>query len=157
MDTYLLKKQTIDDLPGTEKTHFLNDAAVRTQKSLGDLTGLANIGFHLITVPPGQQSTELHQHYFEEECVYVMAGEATAVIGSEQYSISAGDFIGYRAGGLAHTISNSSQQPLTLIVVGQRLAHDVCDYPEKNKRLFRSRGLPWDLANKNQLIDPKSG
>ncbi|RTZ22051.1 cupin, partial [Vibrio penaeicida] len=35
----LIKKQEIDEFEGTNKTHFLNKNAQRTNKSLGDLAG----------------------------------------------------------------------------------------------------------------------
>ena len=62
MDRYILKKSEIEDLPGIDKTHFLNDDAKRNNKSLGDLTGITGFGFHIIEVPPSCESTEYHQH-----------------------------------------------------------------------------------------------
>lgn len=97
-------------------------------KSLRDLTGLSGIGFHIIEIQPGYESTELHQHYYEDECLYILEGEAEATIGDRTYPVKAGDFIGYRAGGEAHTLKNNSDSILKCIVVGQRLEHDVADY-----------------------------
>jgi uncharacterized cupin superfamily protein len=37
------------------------------------------------------------------------------------------------------------------IVVGQRLNHDVADYPNKGKRIFRNEGLPWTLGDYDAL------
>ncbi len=71
----------------------------------GDLTGLTGLGFHIIEVEPGRDTTEYHVHYHEDECVYVLSGTATAYIGGEEYQISEGDFVGYRAGGEAHGIT----------------------------------------------------
>jgi len=157
MDKYLVTKEEIDDYPGIEKTHFLNSNAVRRNKSLGDLTGLSGIGFHIIEVAPGFESTECHRHYFEEECVYILAGEAKARIGDEIAHVKAGDFIGYRAGGLAHSLKNTGEQVLKCIVVGQRLAHDVADYPDLNKRIFRNKELPWNLVNIDAIATPVAG
>jgi uncharacterized cupin superfamily protein len=33
-------------------------------------------------------------------------------------------------------LSNTGRIPLVLIVAGQRLEQDVCDYPHKGKRLY---------------------
>jgi uncharacterized cupin superfamily protein len=63
------------------------------------------------------------------------------VIGDEEFIIGPGDFIGYRKGGLAHSIRNTGAEVLRCIVVGERLPHDVCDYPRQNKRLFRNPGI----------------
>jgi len=66
-DKYLIKADEIAKLAGTDKVHFLNDNAKRINKSLGDMTGLTGLGFHIISVPPGCESTEYHVHYFEDE------------------------------------------------------------------------------------------
>lgn len=157
MDGYILRKAQIDAFEGVDKTHFLNPNARRRNKSLGDLTGLAGLGFHLIEVPPGCASTEFHRHYFEEECVYLLEGEAEARIGEDCYPVAAGDFIGYRAGGEAHSLRNTGTTPLKCIVVGQRLAQDVGDYPDLNQRLYRNRGLPWNLVDLEAVVEPEAG
>lgn len=55
MDKYQIIKAEIEQFAGASKTHFLNE---NTQnKSLGDLTGLTGLGFHLIEVQPGYEST----------------------------------------------------------------------------------------------------
>ncbi len=157
MEKYLLTREEIEAMTGLSKTHFLNDRAQRINKSLGDLTGLTGIGFHIIEVQAGFQTTETHKHYYEDECVYVLEGEAEALIGDERHPIKTGDFIGYRAGGLAHTITNTGSGVLRCIVVGQRLAHDVGDYPEQNKRLYRQQGMPWNLVDMDAISEPVAG
>ncbi|WDE14088.1 cupin domain-containing protein [Thalassomonas haliotis] len=157
MEKYIVTKQEIADYPGIEKTHFLNSNAVRRNKSLGDLTGLNGIGFHIIEIEPGFDSTEFHQHYFEEECVYILAGEAEARIGDNISLVKAGDFIGYRAGGLAHSLKNIGDQVLLCIVVGQRLQHDVADYPDLKKRLYRNKGRQWNLVDIAAIETPVAG
>ncbi len=157
MSQYLIKKAEIDAMEGLPKQHFLNPNAQRINKSLGDLAGITGFGFHLIEVPPGRESTEYHRHHYEDECVYVLSGSGLAKIGDEQYDIAAGDFIGYRAGGEAHTLVNTDGETLRCIVVGQRLDHDVADYPRLNKRLYRNAGQPWDLVSTDQLCHPVAG
>ncbi|MEM7539607.1 MAG: cupin domain-containing protein [Chloroflexota bacterium] len=147
MDKYIVTAEEIDAYEGIEKTHFLNDNAKRNNKSLGDLTGLTGLGFHIIEVQPGHETTEFHVHHYEDECVYILEGQADAVIGDTVTPVKAGDFIGYRAGGEAHTIKNTSNGVLKCIVVGQRLAHDVGDYPNLQKRIFRNIGMKWDLVD----------
>ncbi|WP_407496123.1 cupin domain-containing protein [Pseudooceanicola sp. MF1-13] len=154
-DTYLVKAADIAAMEGLPKVHFLNDNARRVNKSLGDLTGLTGFGFHLIEVPPGCESTEKHLHHFEDECVYVLEGQATAVIGDEEHAIGPGDFIGYRKGGLAHTIRNTGDGPFRCIVVGERLAHDVGDYPDLGKRIYRNAGQPWNLVDHENIVTPQ--
>ena len=157
MEKYLVTKEEIESYEGLEKTHFLNSNARRLNKSLGDLTGLKNIGFHIIEVEPGRESTEFHMHYHEEECVYVLEGEAEATIGESVYPVKAGDFIGYRAGGKPHKLKNTGNSIFKCIVVGQRLDHDIGDYPNVQKRIYRSKGLKWNLVDMKNIAEPVAG
>lgn len=156
-EQYVIKRADIEAMEGTPKQHFLNPNAKRTNKSLGDLTGLQRMGFHIIELPPGSESTEAHVHYQEEECTYVLEGSGEVLLGEERVAIEAGDFIGYRAGGKAHTMYNTSSTPLRCIVVGLRLPFDVADYPRLNKRIYRQDGQPWDLIDLAQVSHPKAG
>ncbi|WP_417808958.1 cupin domain-containing protein [Thioclava sp.] len=150
-DRYLIRAAEIAAMEGLAKTHFLNDNAQRINKSLGDATGLTGIGVHLIEVAPGCESTEFHRHFHEDEAIFVLSGTATARIGDAREAIGPGDFIGYRAGGLAHAIENTGTEILRLLVIGQRLPHDVGDYPDKGKRLFRNAGMAWQLVDVDAL------
>ncbi len=157
MTRYIIKKSEIESMDGLAKQHFLNPRAQRINKSLGDLTGLKGIGFHIIEIPAGKESTEFHVHYHEDECVYVLSGVGKATIGENQYDIAEGDFIGYRAGGLAHTIMNTGESILKCIVVGQRLKHDIADYPALGKRIYRNANRPWDLVDLENITHPDAG
>ena len=152
--TYLIRNAEIDAMEGLNKTHFLNAEAKRNNKSLGDAAGL---GFHVIEVAPGCGTAEHHVHYHEDECVYVLSGTATAFIGEETVQIEAGDFIGCRKGGLAHSIKNTGSENLRCIVVGERRGHDVIDYPKLNKRLYRNAGLEWNLVDMDNIEKPEAG
>ncbi len=154
---YVIRKADADGLSGVEKSHYLNKDAVRINKSLGDLTGLTGFGFHVIEVPPGKWSTEFHQHHHEDECVFILHGEAEARIGDEVFAVAAGDFIGYPAGGPAHTLKNTGSDILRCIVVGQRLPHDVADYPDLGKRLYRNQSMAWDLVDIADVSHPNAG
>lgn len=156
-DTYLMTAADIDAVEGLAKVHFVNPAAKRINKSLGDATGLTGLGIHIIEVAPGDETTEYHVHHYEDEAVYILSGTGTATIGTEDHAIAPGDFIGYRAGGLAHTILNTGTQTLKILVIGQRLPHDVADYPRKEQRIFRNTGLPYDLVPHQAIEHPVMG
>jgi uncharacterized cupin superfamily protein len=157
MDKYIVTREEIAAYEGVAKTHFLNENAKRINKSLGDLTGLTGFGFHIIEIQPGDESTELHKHYYEDECVYILDGEAEATIGEAKHTVKSGDFIGYRAGGAPHQLKNIGDGMLQCIVVGQRLNHDVGDYPLKRKRIYRNQGLPWNLVDLDDISEPNAG
>ena len=85
-----LAASAIAAMPGERRVHFLNSQAIRNNKSLGDAAGMKNLGVHLITVAPGDRSTEFHVHHYEEECIYVLSGTATAVIGETSHRLGPG-------------------------------------------------------------------
>ncbi|MDJ0662196.1 MAG: cupin domain-containing protein [Crocosphaera sp.] len=150
----ILRRADIEEAEGLSKTHFLNPNARRTNKSLGDMAGLTGFGFHVIEVEPGCDTTEHHLHHHEDECVFVLEGEATAMLGDEEHTVGPGDFIGYRRGRLAHSIRNTGKGAFRCIVVGERRSHDVCDYPRLGKRLYRNAGMPWDIVDLDALANP---
>ncbi len=158
MDTkkYLLTAAEIDAMPGERKEHFLNPNAVRINKSLGDAVGLNHIGVHIIYVEPGKDTTEYHKHYYEEECVYVLEGSATAIIEGDRYPLRAGDFLGLPRNEVAHNIINDGDETLVCLVMGQRLEQDVGDYPNLGKRLYRNSGH-WDLVDIGDITLPPRG
>lgn len=156
-DTYLVTAEDIAAMEGLQKTHFLNPNAKRINKSLGDLAGLTKLGIHIIEVEPGCETTEFHKHYHEDEAVLILAGSGTARIGDDRLSVKTGDFLGYRAGGEAHTIENTGTEVLRCLVMGQRSDHDVADYPDQDKRIFRHVGLPWAIAEIDDLVFPVAG
>ncbi|MBN3820667.1 cupin domain-containing protein, partial [Paraburkholderia sp. Se-20369] len=86
----LLKAADIENMEATRAVHALNPNAVRLRKSVGDLTGLTQLGVHLITLMPGHESAEYHRHLYEEECVYVLSGTGTVTIGEQQAGIAPG-------------------------------------------------------------------
>ena len=135
-----LSAQAIATMTAVRRVHFLNDGAIRSNKSLGDAVGMKNLGVHLTTVEPGDRSTEFHFHHYEEECVYVLSGHGLAVIGDQTYKVGPGDFLGHSINKVAHEMINDGTQPLVCLVIGQRLMQDITDYPRKGKRLYRHSG-----------------
>ena len=153
-EKYHLTAKDIAAMVGVSKTHFQNPNAQRINKSLGDATGLTGLGIHLIEVEPGFETTEFHVHYQEDEAVYILSGSGEAEIGETRIAINAGDFLGYRKGGLAHTIHNTGTETLRCLVIGQRLEVDIADYPRKAQRIYRAKGMPWDLVDHDQIDNP---
>ncbi|MGH1377072.1 MAG: cupin domain-containing protein [Alphaproteobacteria bacterium] len=154
MGKSVVTKEEIEDFEGIDKAHFLNENACRTNKSLGDLVGITGFGFHIVELKPGMESSQMHMHHFEDECLYILEGEAEAKLGEKVISLKAGDFIGYPAGGEAHNIKNSGKSILRCIVVGQRLDHDVIDYPQIGKRLFQNKDMPFNLVETDAIDNP---
>jgi uncharacterized cupin superfamily protein len=136
-----LSATEIAAMPAERRVHFVNPLAIRQNKSIGDAVGMKNLGVHLVTVAPGDSSTEFHAHRYEEECIYVLSGRGKATIGEATHQIGPGDFIGCPCNGVAHETINDGTEPLVYLVVGQRLVQEVTDYPRKGLRLFRHSGV----------------
>ncbi len=150
----ILKAADIAAMSGEKRIHFLNPNAVRINKSLGDAVGLTQLGVHIISVKPGHDTTEYHKHYYEEECIYILSGQATAIIDGERYTVGSGDFLGFPRGIAAHNIVNDGDEILQYLVMGQRLEQDVADYPDKDMRLYRNSGR-WDLVKLADISEPQ--
>jgi len=150
----ILNAADIAAMPGEKRIHFLNPNAVRINKSLGDAVGLTQIGVHIISVKPGHDTTEYHKHFYEEECVYILSGQGTAIIDGEHHAVGPGDFLGFPRNTVAHNILNNGSEILQCLVMGQRLEQDVADYPDKNKRLYRNSGH-WDLVDMTDISEPQ--
>lgn len=133
----LLSAEAIAALPEATFVHPLNPRAIRHGRSLGDAVGFEHIGVHLVRVEPGHDSTQYHVHQAEEEFIYILSGRGLAEIGDETIEVGPGDFMGFAAGGLAHSLSNPFTEDLVYLVGGMRLEFDICDYPKVNTRLYR--------------------
>jgi uncharacterized cupin superfamily protein len=134
----LLTAADIAAMEQERSVHPLNESAIRLKRSLGDAAGLTQIGFHLMTLMPGHESTEYHRHLYAEECVYILSGIGMATIDDRAYPIGPGDFMGFPRRGAAHTMLNTGDVPMVYIVAGDRPEHDVCDYPKQGKRLYKA-------------------
>jgi uncharacterized cupin superfamily protein len=134
---HLLKAKDIKAMQETVKVHGLNPKAVRHTKSLSDLLGMSHLGIHLVRVEPGKETTQFHFHHQEEEFLYIISGRGLAEIGDEQVEVGPGDFMGFSAPSLPHTMTNPFEEDLVYLMGGERRSFDICDYPRLQKRLFR--------------------
>ena len=136
----LLRKTDIDELHEEVRPHPLDPSLVRHTRSLGDATGLTSIGVHLVRLAQGATSSVQHTHQHDEEWVYVLSGRGIANIGDARHEVGPGDFMGFPAHSLAHNMHNPNAADLVYLVGGNRLPHDVCDYPYAGKRRHRVDG-----------------
>jgi uncharacterized cupin superfamily protein len=88
-------------------------------------------GLRLYRLAPGRQATRLHRHHLQEEMYLILKGSGTLRHGDREVPVKTGDFILYRAGDPApHTFLNTGSEPLEYLATGNRVAHEVCEYPE---------------------------
>lgn len=109
-----------------------------------DLSG-EHLGVRIEELPPGSNSSYHHYHTAEEEHVLVLSGSATLHLGDQAFDIVKGDHILFRAGDeTAHHIENSSAEPFTYLVFGERKQNDVVIYPDSAIALVKSsQGHRW--------------
>lgn len=106
-------------------------ARTRRKQALGDAAGLGDFGVNLVTLPPGEWSSQRHWHSAEDEFVYILSGELVLVGEAGEQTLTAGDCAGF-AKGVAdgHHLINRSAADAVYLEVGSRRADDVCSYPD---------------------------
>lgn len=88
-------------------------------------------GLRIERLAPGKQSSPLHRHLVQEELFLILNGTGILRHGDRQVPVKPGDFIVYRAGDpAAHSFINTGTEPLEFIATGNRVAYEVCEYPE---------------------------
>ena len=76
----LLKADAIAAMNEIRRVHLLNKKGIRNYKALGDAVGMRDIGIHLVRINPGDESTEYHTHYCDEEFVYILSGRGIGLV-----------------------------------------------------------------------------
>lgn len=120
--------------------------AMKTE-SFSDTCGITQYGAYLQTLQPGATSSTRHWHEREDEFLYVVAGHVTVVENDGRHVLEPGDAACWPAGEPnAHQVVNESALPCSYIVVGTRLTHDVCHYPDVGKTLH-TEGDVWRVED----------
>ena len=95
--------------------------AIRTR--LSRPLGFVRLGIHHEVLEPGHRTSLPHAELSEEECVYVLEGEPGAWIDGERHALKPDDIVVFPpATGIRHFIFNATQEPVRLLVIGERVA-----------------------------------
>ncbi|EQC43740.1 cupin domain-containing protein [Bacteriovorax sp. Seq25_V] len=110
--------------------------------------GLKNIAIWLERVPVGKRTSWPHAHSVEEEFVFVLEGEPTVLLDSNEFSAKPFDGIDFKAGsGIAHTLINKTSDFIFYLCVGEcDPVGDKIYYPQhaaRNKEM-KDKGLLWE-------------
>ena len=113
-------------------------AAERFEARMGmiaPLLGAQKLGYNLTAVPPGKSAFPFHNHWVNEEMVFVLQGTGTIRIGADKYPLRAGDLVALPPGGkeAAHEIVNTGAEELRYLAVSTRLSPEVGEYPDSGK------------------------
>lgn len=102
---------------------------------MGKHAGLKRLGVNFARVPAGKESYLPHAHAREEEWIYILYGQGTALIEGKEYEVGAGDFMAFPAPQVAHHLKNTGYEDLVYLMGGEALDMDVVDFPTLNKRM----------------------
>jgi uncharacterized cupin superfamily protein len=121
----------------------------RIKRKLGNVFDLTNFGVNLTILEPGASSALQHLHSKQDEFVYILRGTATLRLGTNEFCMSAGDCVGFRAGnGIGHCIINqSSIESVEFLEIGDRTLDDEVTYPEVDLKANEVNGQ-WVFTRK---------
>ena len=118
-----------------------------TSARLSEDGGLTQYGAYVETLEPGSRSSKRHWHEREDEFLYMLDGEAVLVEEEGEYLLTNGDCACWPAGvPNAHHLINRSNAPCSFLIVGTRLTHDVCHYPDSGTTLY-TEGETWRVVD----------
>lgn len=135
--TFLVRADDLHRAPEREFHHPLNPDSHVFMRALGDVVGMERSGVSLARVPPGRESFIYHSHRIEEEWVFIVSGSATAVIDGEEFSVGAGDFMGFPTPSVPHTLINSGDEDLVYVMGGERRRCEIAEFPRLGKFVVR--------------------
>jgi uncharacterized cupin superfamily protein len=110
---------------------FHEMAKDRITRALGDAGGLADFGVNLVTLPPGNWSSQRHWHSAEDEFVYVLSGELALITDAGEQRLAAGECAAFPKGVAdGHHLINRGKTDAVFLAIGTRSADDECRYPD---------------------------
>lgn len=121
-------------------SHPWNPASHVTVSPLGRLGGLRRTGVSIARMPPGKESFAYHAHHTEEEWIYILEGQAVALIDGRAYHLTAGDFVAFPTPSVAHHLVNRSEKEVVYLMGGENHPHEVADFPTLDRRLVKVDG-----------------
>ena len=109
--------------------------------------GLKQFGAYIETLEPGSRSSERHWHEQEDEFLHMLSGTATLVENDGEHALQPGDTACWPAGvSNAHHLVNRLDKPCSYLIVGTRVTHDICHYPDSGRTLY-TEGSTWRMAD----------
>lgn len=93
--------------------------------------GMTGLGMNLVTLDPGQRSSERHWHSHSDEALFVLDGQLTVLEDDGPHLLGPGDSAIWPAGARnGHTVENRSSAPARFLIAGTNPAHDTVHYPD---------------------------
>lgn len=119
-------------LPESAPCHRAGDGT--ETRHLSDAGRLTQFGAYVETLPSGALSSQRHWHDCEDEFLYVLEGAATVIDDDGDHLLQPGDAACWRHGDPnAHHVANRGVAALRYLIVGSRVAGDICRYPDSGR------------------------
>lgn len=116
--------------------------------------GATKLGYNITAVPPGKSAFPFHNHWVNEEMVFVLQGSGTIRIGSDKYPLRSGDVVALPPGGkeAAHEIINTGKEELRYLAVSTKLSPEVGEYPDSGKFAVFAEAPPQATDGQTKLL-----
>lgn len=112
-------------------------SAPREEVRFGEAGGLVSLGANVVTLNPGERSSDRHWHARSDEFLYVLAGTATVIENDGAHDLRPGDCACWPAGvDNAHTVENRTDAPIRFLVAGTNPETDTVRYPDSGRTLY---------------------
>lgn len=130
---YLVRTRDLGAAEAVRIRHPLNPKSEVSLQRLGERTGMSRVVVTLARVPPGKESFIPHAHLRDEEFLYILEGEGTALIGDAELPVGPGDFMGFPSDGTPHHLKNTGSGDLVYLMGGERSPVEVARFPTVGK------------------------
>ncbi len=148
----LIRTSQLSAADGLPIKHPHNPNSKLTLWPLGDRAGMKRVMMNMARIPPGKEAFVPHTHSVQEEFVFVLEGQGTALIGEDEISIGPGDYIGYPTDSPAHHLINSGTEDLLVLMGGERTDVEVSQFPTLGKvGVFRPEGIQFFDADSAEI------
>ncbi len=146
----ILSREQIEQHEETPVSHPLNPQSEMYYRSLTETAGFEQSGFHMVRVPPGKESNELHSHRFAEEFYYVISGRGLLLVDGDAHEMGPGSFAGFPANSAARLMTNPHGEDLVYFAGGPRTAFEIAEFPRLGKVMIRD-GMTAYTVEADQL------
>ena len=134
------------------KARDVPDFGAMLTEGLSEAGGITQYGAYLQTLQPGARSSTRHWHDNEDEFMFVVSGQVTVIENDGEHLLQPGDSACWPAGvPNAHHVLNKSAEPCSYLIVGTRVTHDICHYPDVGKTLY-TEGDVWRVEDSSGQV-----
>ena len=135
--------------PSNYPEPFASRMSGRVKRQLGDRFHLEKFGVNLTDLAPGAQSSLLHHHTKQEEFIYILSGYPTLVLEHEEIKLGPGMCAGFAPGRGGHQLVNRTEEIVTYLEIGDRVAGDEGIYPQDDLVAVLGTDGTWVWTHKD--------